>query len=44
MSTFSISVTLGMNAVLLPALQQLFNMTSKQMGEKNSFKPFDQDL
>ena len=32
MTCFCTTITVGMNQVLMPALQQLFNMTSKQMG------------
>ncbi|XP_063694000.1 solute carrier organic anion transporter family member 4A1-like [Bolinopsis microptera] len=31
-SSFAISTTLGMNQVLIPTLQQLFNLNSKQIG------------
>ena len=33
-SSFAISTTLGMNQVLIPTLQQLFNLNSKQIGKE----------
>ena len=37
-SSFAISTTLGMNQVLIPTLQQLFNLNSKQIGKESLVK------